>query len=384
MRSHLFVSALALVLATAGPGLAAAPTATRGVFGKLADGRTVDGVTLFDGHGLKVRIMTLGAAIQSLEVPDRAGHAADVVLGYDAAADYLAKPKFYGATVGRYANRIAHAVFSLDGRSYPLPNNDGANLLHGGPEGFDKRIWSIVKVEGGPKPSVTLSYVSPDGEEGFPGALKVEATYALIGHGQLSLTYRATTDKPTVVNISNHSYFNLAGEGADESLLDQSLTIPADRYTPVDAALIPTGELRPVAGTPFDFRKATKIGLRVRDGTDQQILYGRGVDHNYVLNAGASGAAGPLHLAARLADPRSGRVMEILSNQPGVQVYTGNFIDALTPGKKGHLYRQGDGICLEPQLFPDTPNQPRFPTARLDPGQTYLNRIVYRFSVSPR
>jgi len=378
LMASMFIG-LAITLAQAAHA-APAPHAVRGVFGRLPDGSVVEDVLLTDGHGLSARIITLGAALQMLETPDRAGRPADIVLGYDTAAEYQTKPKYFGATVGRYANRIARASFSLDGRTYPLAANENGNLLHGGPEGFDKKVWTILKVQDGPAPSVTLGYISPDGEEGFPGTLKVEATYALDGQGRLSLTYRATTDKPTVVNITNHSYFNLAGEGADESVLQQRLTINADAITPIGATLIPTGQVQPVAGTPFDFRRPTSMGAHIRDGRDPQIVFGHGYDHNFVLN----GPKDQLRLAARVEDPRSGRVMEILTAAPGLQVYTGNFLDASTVGKHGHLYRQGDSLCLEPQVFPDSPNETGFPSARLDPGQVYLNRIVYQFSASPR
>ncbi|MCJ2095769.1 galactose mutarotase [Methylobacterium sp. J-072] len=361
------------------PMVAQAAEPVRTVFGTLPDGRTVEEVTLTNGKGVTARVIAWGALLRSLEVPDRAGKPADIVLGYTDLATYLDKPKRFGVTVGRYANRIRGGRFTLDGRTYTLATNDGPNTLHGGTAGFDKRLWTITEVKGGATPSVTLRYVSPDGEEGFPGTLTVTATYALDATNTLTISYQATTDKPTVVNLTNHSFFNLAGEGSGRSILDQILTIPAERYTPVDATQIPTGEHVPVAGTPFDFRKPTVIGSRIRDGRDIQIVRGRGYDHNWVVTDAPT--AEP-HLVAKVEDPHSGRVLEVASNQPGVQFYTGNFIDATVVGKSGLVYRQSDALAIEPELFPDTPNQPAFGSARLDPGATYRNVITYRFSAS--
>ena len=343
-------------------------------FGKVAEGM-VQAVDLSNSHGISARIITLGAAIQSLQVPDRNGHSADIVLGHATPAEYVAKPQYFGATVGRYANRIAAGVFTLDGKRYQLATNDGPNHLHGGPRGLDKVLWKVDSISQGPAARVVFSYVSPDGEEGYPGTLKITATYTLNEANELAVEYRATTDKPTVVNITNHSYFNLGGESSGKDVLGHRLTLMADAYTPVDKTLIPTGERRAVAGTPFDFRTPEPIGKRIRDGKDTQLVVGRGYDHTYVVN----GAAGTLRIAARLEDPASGRVMELLSTAPGIQFYSGNFLDGTSVGKSGHLYRQGDALCLEPGVFPDTPNHPDFPTARLDPGATYVNQIVYRF-----
>jgi aldose 1-epimerase len=354
--------------------------AVRGVFGKLPDGTTVEQVELDSGAGVRARIMTLGASLQAFETPDRDGRSADITLGYDTAAEYLEKPQYFGSTVGRFANRIAGGAFTLDGRRYQLPCNDGRNSLHGGPQGFDKRIWSIARVESGPRASVTLSYLSPDGEEGYPGTLQVEATYALTAEGELHLDYRAQTDQPTIVNLSNHSYFNLCGATSGQDMMRARLLIEADAYTPVDPTLIPTGELRPVEGTPFDFREASPVGPHLREAGDEQIRIGKGIDHNFALN----GEAGTLRRAARIEEPGSGRVLEIFTTSPGLQLYTGNGFDGTTIGKGGRLYRQGDALVLEPQLFPDAPNQRRFPPARLDPGQTYWNRIVYRGSATAR
>ncbi|WP_298689288.1 aldose epimerase family protein [uncultured Sphingomonas sp.] len=367
----------ALVLATTLAGAASASSVERKPFGTLPDGTAVEAVTLADGHGMTATILTLGAAVQSVIVPDRAGKAGDVVLGYDDLAGYVAKPNYFGATVGRVANRIAKGRFTLDGKSYQTPVNDGPNALHGGAKGFDKRVWTIVSTKGGPTPSVTLRLVSADGDQGYPGTLTATATYALDGHGGLAVDYGATTDRPTVVNLSNHTYWNIDGEGSVAGAMGLRMTIPADAYTPTDATAIPTGEFRPVAGTPFDFRTPTPIGLRVRDGRDEQLRFGRGYDHNWVVSRTRPKA---MQLMARVEDPLSGRVMELLSDQPGLQFYSGNFLDGTITGKAGHIYREGDAIVLEPQMFPDTPNRPAFGSVRLDPGQTYANHMIFRFS----
>jgi aldose 1-epimerase len=368
---------LALALATtAAPALGA--QAHKETFGKLADGTPVEAVTLSNSHGMKARILAWGAILQQLVVPGKRGPA-DVVLGYDGMNGYLKAPNYFGATVGRYANRIAKGRFALDGKSYQLATNDGPNALHGGLKGFDKRLWTIADVASSAgKASVTLTYTSPDGEEGYPGTMKVSATFTLTESNELQVTYRATSDKPTIANITNHSYFNLAGQASGRSATDLVLTMPAEAYTPVDATLIPTGELRPVAGTSFDFRSPRRIADRLRDGTDEQMRIGRGYDHNWVITRAPVPG---LQLLAIVEDPTSGRVMEILSNQPGVQFYSGNFLDGTVTGKGGTIYRQGDGLCLEPQVFPDTPNKPKFGSALVRPGETYENRIVYRFSI---
>jgi aldose 1-epimerase len=335
-------------------------------------------VTLSNAHGMKVRVLAWGAAMQELIVPGKKGPA-DVVLGYDGMEGYLKASNYFGATVGRYANRIAKGRFTLDGQAYQLATNDGPNALHGGVKGFDKHLWTIADVTSGAKSAaVTLTYTSPDGEEGYPGTMKVSATFVLTETDELRVTYRATSDRATIANITNHSYFNLAGQASGISATEAVLTIPANSFTPVDPTLIPTGELRPVAGTPFDFRTPHRIADRMRDGRDEQLRIGRGYDHNWVVSRAP--VAG-LHTVAKVEDRGSGRVMEILSNQPGVQFYSGNFLDGTATGKAGTIYRQGDGLALEPQVFPDTPNKPAFGSARLDPGKTYENRIVYRFSV---
>jgi aldose 1-epimerase len=353
-----------------------AADAVRAPFGTAENGVAVEAVTL-TGGGITARIMSFGATLQSLLVPDRAGRAADVVLGHDDLAGYLARRQFFGQTVGRYANRIAGAKFTLDGTAYALTANNGPNALHGGPKGFDTAVWTIAEVKSGPVASVKLTYTSRDGEEGYPGTLQASVTYTLDDRQVLTIAYEATTDKPTIVNLTNHSLFNLAGVPATRSILDHRLLVNADTYTPVDAGLIPTGELRNVAGTPFDFRQSAPIGSRIREASDAQIAIARGYDHNFVLRGGIT--AEP-KLAARVEDPVSGRVLELYTTEPGVQLYTGNFFDGTTIGKSRIAYRQSDGFALEPQKFPDSPNHPAFPSARLDPGQTYRQTSYFRFS----
>jgi aldose 1-epimerase len=376
MRTALGSSVLALLAVQA---QAAAPSASRTAFGTLPDGRAVEAVTLDNGKGMRARILSYGAILQSLEAPDRKGVSADIVLGHADPATYVTKHNFFGASVGRYANRIAGGRFTLDGKTYQVPTNGHPHALHGGVNGFDTQIWKIVAVKKGPYPSVELSYTSADGEEGFPGRLRITATYTLTANNELRIDYQARTNKPTIVNLTNHSYFNLSGEGSEYSVLGQRLTVPADRFTPVDAGLIPTGELRLVQGTPFDFRKPTTIGARVRTMASDQIRYGSGYDENLVVTEAVTTEP---HLMARVEDPVSGRVLELLSNQPGLQVYSGNGLNGSAVGPSGHAYRQGDGLALEPELFPDTPNHPAFGSARLDPGKTYRNLIIYRLSVA--
>lgn len=374
-------TALAAALAVILPTTAAAADFTRAPFGRTTDGQAVEAITLTNRRGVAARIITFGAAVQSLTAPDRAGRAADVVLGYPTMEGYNTKSEYFGSTVGRVANRIARGQFTLDGRTYQVPVNNGVNSLHGGTKGFDKVVWRVLDVQRGPSASVTLGYTSPDGDQGYPGTLEVTATYALNERNELSVDYRATTDKPTVVNLSNHTYWNLAGEGSAGGVMGHRMTIPADAFHPTDSGAIPTGEFRPVAGTVFDFRRAAPIGDRVRDSRDQQIVFGKGYDHNWVVSRRAS--AQP-RLMARVEDPGSGRVLEVLSAQPGIQFYSGNFLDGTVIGKAGRLYRQGDAFVLEPQMFPDTPNQPSFGSVRLDPGQTYRNQIIFRLATAAR
>ena len=358
---------------------AAEARVARTPFGNLADGTQVEAITLTNDRGLQARIITYGAAIQSMIVPDRDGRGADVVLGYPTLQGYLAKSEYFGATVGRVANRIARGRFTLDGKTYQTPVNDGPNSLHGGTVGFDKRNWSVVSVKDGARASVTLQLVSADGDQGYPGTLTVRAVYSLEPDA-LRVVYSATTDRATVVNLTNHAYWNLAGEGSAEGAMGHLLTIPAEHYSPTDAGAIPTGVFEPVVGTVFDFRNATAVGARVRAGADPQIVYGKGYDHNWIIARTPSRSP---RLLARAEEPRSGRVMEVLSNQPGIQFYSGNFLDGTVIGKAGHLYRQGDAIVLEPQMFPDTPNRPEFGSVQLSPGQTYRNTILFRFSTAP-
>lgn len=345
-------------------------------FGTLPNGELVELLALGGERTIQAHILTYGASIQSLLVPDRSGKLADVALGHETLASYLEQPQYLGATVGRVANRIAGGRFTLDGRDYRLPTNNGPNSLHGGAEGFDKRNWEVLDHDG---KCAVLRLVSADGDQGYPGTLTVTAVYAIEDRYSLSVEYSATTDRPTLVNLSNHAYWNLAGEGAQAGAMGHLLTIPADFYLPTDAGAIPTGEFRPVEGGAFDFRRPRRIGDRVRDGSNEQIRFGRGYDHNWVV---ARALALEPRLLARVEDPASGRVMEILSNQPGIQFYSGNFLDGTTIGKAGALYRMGDAIVLEPQMFPDTPNRPEFGSIRLEPGQSYRNMIVWRFTSS--
>lgn len=361
-------------------GTALAAEASRAPAGSLADGGPIESVTLSNGKGVSAKILTYGATLQSLSGPDRNGQISDVLLGYDDAKGYVDFPNYFGVTVGRYANRIAAGKFVLDGKTYQLPVNDnGVNSLHGGGKGFDKQNWTIVSLKSGPTATLVLGLSSPDGDAGYPGKLDVTVTYTLDEAGNLGIAFDAKTDKPTIINMTNHAIFNLAGEGSPDGALGHRLTIPAKAYTPVDANLIPTGELKPVAGGVFDFRAGRRVADGIRDGRDQQIVYGRGYDHNFALDKGLTKTP---ELAARLEDPVSGRVVEVLTTEPGVQFYTGNFLNGALIGKNGHVYRMGDGIALEPQKFPDAPNKPGFVSARVDPGKPYHHAMIYRLSVA--
>jgi aldose 1-epimerase len=340
-------------------------------FGKTEDGRQVDLHILTNQHGMETAITNYGGTVVTLKVPDRNGKLEDVVLGYDKLDDYAAGKAYFGAIIGRYANRIAHAKFRLDGVTYTLPKNDGDNHLHGV---FNKRVWTAKDVSSSAGQALELTYLSKDGEDGFPGNLSVKVVYALTGQNELKIDYSATTDKDTVINLTNHCYFNLAGQGNGD-ILQHQLMIRADRFTPVDANLIPTGELRSVKGTPFDFTTETAIGARV-DQDDQQLKLGRGYDHNWVLN---SGTASALSLAAQAYEPHSGRLLEVSTTEPGLQVYTGNFLDGIR-GKGGKVYNRRYAFCLETQHFPDSPNHPNFPSTVLKPGQSFRSTTVYRFS----
>jgi len=350
-------------------------TIDRAPFGKLPDGIVVERVTLRGDNGFQAAILPFGATLQSLVVPDRNGNCDDIVLGFDDFDGYLAQRKFFGATVGRYANRIAGARFVLDGAAVTLDANNGPNALHGGLQGFDRKLWRIVELTDSPGPTLVLERESPDGEEGYPGNLATRVTYRVRSTMELSVTYEATTDRPTFLNLTNHSFFNLDGARAGTQILDHRLTIASDHFLAVDTTAIPLPEPpRPVDGTPFDFRKPMAIGARIRIN-DEQLRLGRGYDHNFCLGTGTG-----LRFAARLEAPHSGRVMELFSDQPGLQFYSGNFLDGSIAGKGDRLYRQSDALCLEPHAWPDTPNRPDFPSARLDPGQIYRRTIVYRFS----
>ncbi|WP_338697073.1 aldose epimerase family protein [Bradyrhizobium sp. 26S5] len=344
-------------------------------FGMLPDGTVVERVTLRGEHGFEAAILPFGATLQALVTPDRNGQCDDIVLGHDAFDCYLAQRKFFGATVGRYANRIAGARFMLDGETVRLDANNGPNALHGGLQGFDRKLWRIAELSDDPGPTLVLERDSPHGEEGYPGNLATRVTYRVRSPMELSVTYEATTDRPTCLNLTNHSFFNLDGARSGTQILDHRLTIASEHFLAVDATAIPLqGPPRPVDGTPFDFRKPVAIGARIRMN-DEQLQLGRGYDHNFCLAEGT----GP-RFAARLEAPYSGRVMELFTDQPGLQFYSGNFLDGSTAGKGDRLYRQSDALCLEPHAWPDAPNRPDFPSARLDPGQTYRRTAIYRFS----
>jgi aldose 1-epimerase len=340
-------------------------------FGKTEDGQQVDLYILTNKHGMQAAITNYGGTVVSLKVPDRSGKLDDVVLGYDTLDGYATGKAYIGATVGRYANRIAHASFTLDGNTYTLSKNDGDNHLHGG---FNKRVWTAKDVSGSAGQALELTYLSKDGEEGFPGNLPVKVVYTLTDKNELKIDYSATTDKDTVLNLTNHAYFNLAGQGNGD-VLQQQIMIRADRFTPIDQFSIPTGELRSVKGTPFDFTTATAIGARI-DQDDQQLKMGNGYDHNWVLS---NGTPGSLFLGAQAYDPHSGRVLEVLTTEPGIQLYTGNFLDGIH-GKDGKVYNRRNAFCLETQHFPDSPNHPNFPTTELKPGQHFESTTVYKFS----
>jgi aldose 1-epimerase len=339
-----------------------------------ADGKSVALFTLRNTHGMEVKICNYGGIVTSIKVPDKQGQPGDVVLGYDSLDGYLKSSPYFGALIGRYGNRISDGKFALNGKEYTLATNNPPNSLHGGIKGFDKQVWNAKVLLNGDGPTLELTYLSPDGEEGFPGNLKVKAVYWLADDNALHLDFTATTDADTPVNLTQHSYFNLAGHG---NILDTVLTLYADKFTPVDKNLIPTGELRPVKGTPFDFTKPTTIGARINED-NEQLKFGGGYDLNWVLN---KPAPDKLTLAAAAYEPTSGRVLELWTTQPGLQFYTGNFLDGSITGKNGWTYQFRDAFCLEPQHFPDSPNHPHFPTTILKPGQTYENSIVYKFSL---
>jgi aldose 1-epimerase len=347
-------------------------TAARGTKIGQVDGKDVYSFVLMNRSGLTVKLMSFGATVMAIELPDGKPNP-DIVLGYPSLDGYRTKEDpYFGAIVGRYGNRIAKGRFKLEDKEYTLATNNGPNSLHGGKQGFDKRVWD-VKDSGGDH--VTFHYLSPDGEEGYPGNLNVTVKYTLNDNNELKIEYTATTDKPTVLNITNHTYFNLAGEGSGD-VLKQIAYIDADKFTPVNSTLIPNGELKPVAGTPFDFQKPTPIGSRIKD-KDQQLEYGRGYDHNFVLNH-----PGKLRMVARVADPDSKRMVTVSTDQPGLQFYTGNFLDGTITGKSGKPYNSRGAFCLETQHFPDSPNHPSFPSTELKPGQAFRSTTIFRFSSS--
>ncbi|MBP0441122.1 aldose epimerase family protein [Tianweitania sediminis] len=344
-------------------------------WGTLANGDAVEAVVLRT-HKLEMRVLTLGALVQSLRVPDRNGTLADIVLGHDAPQAYLDKRQFFGAAIGRFSNRLDGAAFVLDGKRHSIESNDGDNVLHGGPEGFDRKLWRIDQVEEGAEPAVTLSLVSPDGDQGFPGTLHASVTYRLAGESEVSITFEATSDQPTVVGLTHHGYFNLGGVEALAPATSHVLQVEATHFLPVGANLIPHGGPEPLVGTPFDFGEAKPIERDLRRA-NAQLLHARGYDHCFCLSDAPQ--AEP-RLAATLQDPRSGRVLQLLTDQPGLQVYSGNMLDGSTVGKYNQIIRPGDAVCLEPQAWPDAPNRHDFPSARLDPGAAYRHRSVYRFS----
>ncbi|AQS72227.1 galactose mutarotase [Streptomyces pactum] len=343
------------------------------LFGKLADGTKVHRWSLENG-GTRMKVLSYGGIVQSLEVPDRRGRYENVSLGFDDLDDYVASSPYFGALIGRYGNRIDKGRFTLDGKAYQLSVNDGDNTLHGGAQGFDKRVWDVEPFTEGSDVGLVLHYTSVDGEMGYPGTLKAKVTYTLTRRGQWRIDYEATTDRATVVNLTSHVYWNLAGEGSG-TIEDHELSIAASRYTPTDAGLIPTGELARVSGTPFDFRRAKPIGRDIRDA-HPQLVTAKGFDHNWVLDKGVTDR--PEHIAT-LRDRSSGRTLRIATDQPGLQFYSGNFLDGTLTGTGGSLYRQGDALCLETQHFPDSPNQPSFPSTVLRPGQTYRTTTVHSF-----
>lgn len=349
-------------------GMNGANKLVSGDFGKTREGAPVRIFTLTNKNGVEATITNYGGRVVSLKVPDKKGAMGDVVLGFDSLEGYLNENPYFGALIGRYANRIGHAQFTLNGALYKVPKNDGDNSLHGGTRGFDKVVWTPRELPDG---GLELTYLSKDGEEGYPGNCKVTVVYHLTDDNELKIDYSATSDKDTVVNLTNHSYFNLKGSG---DILGHMLTLNADHFTPVDSGLIPTGVLKPVAGTPFDFRKSTGIGERIEQA-DEQLKLGKGYDHNWVLNKKGS----ELSLAARVEEPTTGRVMEVRTTEPGIQFYTGNFLDGSLKGKKGVVYARRSALCLETQHFPDSPNKPKFPSTVLKAGARFQSTTVYKF-----
>lgn len=355
------------------------PSVTRAPFGTLADGRAIEAFTLANGHGVTLRAITYGGIITNLRTPDRTGRIDDIVLGYDSVGGYVANSPYFGAIVGRYANRIAKGRFTLDGKTYQLAVNNGPNSLHGGLKGFDKQVWTGEPFRHGDSVGVAFRYVSPDGDENYPGALTTRVTYTLTPRNQLVVEYEARTTKDTPVNLSQHTYWNLAGAGSP-TVNNHVVTLDASRYTPVDTTLIPTGQIAPVAGTPFDFRTPTAIGARLgQQQANQQLRFGGGYDHNWVLDR--NGRTGLVH-AARVVAPSTGRTMDVATTEPGIQFYGGNFLDGTIRGKEGKVYAYRSAMALETQHFPDSPNQPNFPSTILRPDSTMRSRTVFTFGVA--
>lgn len=352
------------------------PEVKKKKYGSTPDGQQVDVYTLTNAHGVEVQIINFGGIITSIGVPDRNGNIADVALGFDNLQGYLENKPYFGAIIGRYANRIANGKFVLDGKEYTLAKNNGSNSLHGGIRGFNKVIWTAEPFQEKRGMGVHLSYLSKDGEEGYPGNLKVRITYTLTDKNELVIDYEATTDKATPINLTNHSYFNLAGEGNGD-VLAHELQLNAEKFTPIDQNLIPTGEIEPVKGTPLDFTQTTAIGARIND-RNEQLVIAHGYDHNFVVKRNHDG----LQLAARVHEPKSGRVLEVYTTQPGIQLYTGNFLDGTVVGKHGHAYKQREAFCLETQHYPDSPNHPSFPTTILRPGKPFHSQTVFKFSAT--
>jgi aldose 1-epimerase len=369
------VAALGLHLVTAAW---AASTIQQKAYGTTARGEAVDEYTLTNTHGMEVKIITFGGTVTSIKVPDRNGNMANVVLGFSELKSYETRSPYFGCIIGRYGNRIAKGKFTLEGREYTLATNNGPNSLHGGNVGFDKKVWAATQVRDASGVGLSLAYTSPDMEEGYPGTLTMKVVYTLTDRNELKIDYTATTDKPTVFNPTNHSYFNLAGEGSGP-IYDEVLWMAADKFTPVDSTLIPTGVLAPVAGTVFDFTVPKVLGPAIHSN-DPQVVIGKGIDHNFVLNR-RSPDDKSMMLGARLYDPESGRIMETWTTEPGIQVYTGNFLDGSLYGPSGHAYRQGAAITFETQHFPDSPNQPNFPSTELKPGQTFRSSTIHKFLV---
>lgn len=372
MPSPKILLSLGALAASGSFALLSGQSVTEAPFGEMPDGSPVSLYTLTNANGLVAKITNYGGIVTELHVPDRHGELGDILLGYDKLEDYIAVTPYFNAIIGRYGNRLGNAQFTLDGQTYQLAKNDGDNALHGGVAGFDKVLWNAEPIEG--KAALRLTRVSPDGEEGYPGNLDTTVIYELTDDNDLVISYEATTDKPTVVNLTQHNYYNLRGQGRG-TILDHELTIYADAYTPVDAGLIPTGEIAPVEGTPFDFRQAKPIGSRI-EADDEQLARGLGYDHNWVLSEEVPEG---LIKAARLYDPTSGREMEVWTTEPGLQFYSGNFLDGTITGKEGATYHLRYGLCLETQHFPDSPNQPDWPSTRLNPGETYSTQTIYRF-----